>query len=211
MTEETQNYRKTLIATFLSRKGDKIQQKIQHKIDAGFKDWETILNDYISITTKLNNMVQLAEQHQQANKLLSLLKQCTSLIKASCDQFTSICDLIDVILPMSNLNMAWMESIVKQEARLGQMKDSLSHVLLFSCNRDVIEVVQKMMLQVTEIQQKINYATNKVHDAMHNAIKNSSDTLANIADAALPSFAANDDDESISMISANSVCAEVEI
>lgn len=166
MTEETLYLRKALIALFFSRKNDKIQQKIQQKIDSSFKDWESILTDYINITTKINNMVQLAEQHSQVGKLRNLLWQCTELIKASCEQFSSICDMIEVVLPMSNVNTTWMANILKQAARLGQMKESLSQVFMFSSNRQIIEIVQKTMLQVNEMQQKINFATNKVHDAI---------------------------------------------
>lgn len=185
MTEESQNLRKSLIATFLNKKSDKIQQKVQQRIDSSFKDWETILNDYINMATKINNMIQLAEQHYQVSKLRHLLKECTELIKTSCRQFTSICDLIELILPMSNLNAAYVNNIIKQEESLLKMKDSLSHVLLFSCNRDVIEVVQKMILQITEIQQKLNFATSKVHDSLHNTLRSGSSILE----------AANDDDK----------------
>lgn len=179
MSEESQNFRRALISTILSKKSDKVQQRVQNKIDSSIHDWEVILFDYINVTTKLNNMVHVAEQQQQVHKLRSLLKQCTDLIKSSSQQFTSICELIELVLPMSNLNTSWMDSIVKQESRLGQMKDALSHVLLFSSNRDVIEVVQKMMLQITDVQQKINYATTKVQDAVHITLKSSSSILNN--------------------------------
>lgn len=202
MTEETLNLRKALIAQFFSKKNDKIQQKIQQKIDSSFKDWETILTDYINITTKINNMVQLAEQHHQVNKLSHLLRQCTELIKDSCDQFSSICDMIEVVLPMSNVNNTWMANILKQETRLGQMKESLSQVLMFSSNRQIIEIVQKTMLQVNEIQQKINFATNKVHDAMQNTMKNSSSLLNSMR----PDF----DDESVASIISNDNSMEAE-
>lgn len=205
MTEETHNLRKSLIAAFMSKKGDRIQQKVQQKIETSFKDWESILNDYINITMKLNNLVRLAEQHNQVSKLRYLLNQSTELIEASSGQFANIATLIERILPMSNLNM---DSIVKQEARLSKMKESLAQVLLFSCNRDVIEVVQKMMLQVTEIQQKINFASNKVRDVMHDVIKCSSKALHVEPVTTLPSFAADDEEEDISMISTNSNGAE---
>lgn len=198
MTEETLSLRKALIAQFFSKKNDKIQQKIQHKIDNSFKDWEAILTDYINITTKINNMVQLAEQHHQVGKLRHLLRQCTELIKASCEQFSSICDMIEVVLPMSNVNSSWMANISKQEQRLGQMKESLSQVLMFSSNRQIIEIVQKTMLQVNEIQQKINFATNKVHDAMHNTLKTSSNLLNSES-----SMAQDFDDDSVASIIAN--------
>lgn len=204
MADESQNLRKSMISTFLTKKGDKLQQKIQNKIDSSIHDWEIILFDYINVTTKLNKMVQLAEQQHQVYKLRSLLKQCTDLIKSSSQQFTNICELMEVVLPMSNLNTTWMEGIVKQDSRLGQMKDALSHVLLFSSNRDVIEVVQKMMLQITDVQQKINYATSKVQDAMHDTLKSSSRILSN--DAGL--IQDYDDDSATLKISNNSYFME---
>lgn len=204
MSEESQKLRRSLLSTVLSKKGDKLQQKVQDKIDSSIHDWEVILFDYINVTTKLNNMVQLAEQQHQVHKLRSLLKQCTDLIKSSSQQFTYICELVEVVLPMSNLNTAWMESIVTQDSRLGQMKEALSHVLLFSSNRDVIEVVQKMMLQISDVQQKINYATSKVRAATHDTLKSSSRILNNESGL----IRDYDDDSAISKMSNNSYFTE---
>lgn len=204
MADETHQLRKLLIASFMTKKCDRIQQKIQQKIDASFKDWETILGDYINVTTKLNNLVRLTEQHNQVCSLRLMLTQCTELIQVFGEQFEVICHLIDTILPMSNLSTSWMDNLGTQNARLGHMKDAMLHVERFSCNRDVIDVVRKMVHQVSEIQNKINFATRKVHDIMYDSVKGSSASLNNAA-GMMPSFADNTGADSISMISNESV------
>lgn len=177
--EETQNLRKALMATALIKKGDKLQQKIQHKLDGAIKEWEFILFDYINATTELNILTQMAEQQKKIINLRKILKQCTKLIKMSTEHFDTIWELVDLMLPMSMVSGSWMENILKHEERLGQMKEALAPLLLFSCNREVIEIVQKMMLQITEIQTKINFLAGKVREAIQDTFKFGSNVINN--------------------------------
>lgn len=179
MDNESEKLRRALIVLALTKKTEKIQQKIQLKVDNSIKEWETVLLDYIEATTKLSTLIQRAEEQKQLGRMRQLMKQCTELITFSNDQFKTICELIECVLPMTNLDSSWMANIEKQEARLSQMNGALSQVLLFSCNRDVIEIVQKMITQINDIKEKIKFATNKMPDIMHDTLKNGSDMLNN--------------------------------
>lgn len=64
-----------------------------------------------------------------------------------------------------------MTSILKHDRLLIEIKDSLSSLLLFSSNREVIEVVQKMMLQISEVQSKINVLSSKVNETVDDVLR----------------------------------------
>lgn len=174
--------RKALIAIGIRRKSEKIQQRIQAQINAAIKDWEATLTQYINAIKELNLITTMAEQQRKLICLRKSLKKCTQLIRSALYQFSLISELIDTVMPRSLLNGNWLDTIIKHDEQLGQMKNALAPLLLFSCNREVIEIVQKMMLQINDIQAKIKFLTEKIREMTKQTLKYGSDILNNSSD-----------------------------
>lgn len=131
-----------------------------------FEEWDTILHGYVNITSQLNTLTKLAEQQDHITCVRKTLKECTELGKVGTETFECIWRLVQLSLPISTMDHSWMASILKHEELLVEIKESLSSLLLFSSDREVIEVVQKMMLQITEVQTKINLLSTKVNETV---------------------------------------------
>lgn len=162
----SENLRKALIAVAMNKRSDKVQQKIHQQVSLTLKEWETILYGYVNITAQLNTLTKLAEQQDQISCVRKTLRECTDLAKAGTETFESIWRLVQLSLPISTMDHSWMASILKHEKLLVEIKESLSSLLLFSSDREVIEVVQKMMLQITDVQSKINLLSTKVGETV---------------------------------------------
>lgn len=119
----------------------------------------------------------MAEQQDHITCVRKTLKECTDLAKAGTETFESIWRLVQLSLPISTMDHSWMTSILKHEKLLVEIKESLSSLLLFSSNREVIEVVQKMMLQITEVQSKINLLSTKVGETVEEIFRYRSEQL----------------------------------
>lgn len=162
----SESLRKALIAVAINKRSEKVQQKIHQQVSLTLKEWESILYGYVNITSQLNTLTKLAEQQDHITCVRKTLRECTDLAKAGTETFESIWRLVQLSLPISTMDHSWMASILKHEKLLVEIKESLSSLLLFSSDREVIEVVQKMMLQITEVQSKINLLSTKVGETV---------------------------------------------
>lgn len=162
----SESLRRALFAVAINKKSEKIHQKIQQQVQLTLKEWETILHGYVNITAQLNTLTKLAEQQEHISCVRKTLKECTDLAKAGTETFEKIWRLVELSLPISTMDNNWMASILKHDKLLVEIKESLSSLLLFSSNREVIEVVQKMMLQISEVESKINVLSTKVRETV---------------------------------------------
>lgn len=162
----SESLRRAMITLAINKRSEKVQQKIQQQVSLTLKEWETILYGYVNITAQLNTLTKLAEQQNHIGNVRKTLKECTELAKVGTETFESIWRLVQLSLPISTMDHSWMASILKHEQLLVEIKESLSSLLLFSSDREVIEVVQKMMLQITEVQTKINLLSTKVNETV---------------------------------------------
>lgn len=162
----SESLRRALFAVAINKKSEKVHQKIQQQVQLTLKEWETILHGYVNITAQLNTLTKLAEQQEHISCVRKTLKECTDLAKAGTETFEKIWRLVELSLPISTMDNNWMASILKHDKLLIEIKESLSSLLLFSSNREVIEVVQKMMLQISEVESKINVLSTKVRETV---------------------------------------------
>lgn len=174
----TKELRQTLQALAFNKRADKLTQKIQNQIATTLKEWKMILYDYVKVTTQLNELAKIAEQSNQLAKIRQTLKECRDLVKSGTEQFEKVWTMVEMALPISMISKNWMDSIMKYAEHLTQIKDALAPLLLHSSNRSVIEIVQKLMLQITDIQSKINLVTDKVSDSILETFQKGSDALA---------------------------------
>lgn len=163
----------------LNRKSDKINQKLHNQIDVAIKEWERIIFDYINVTKEMSVLAKTAEQQKKLTNLRLQLLQYSDLIKLSTEHFDSLWNMIDVMLPVAAVSPEWMDNILKNKQKLGQMKEALVPLLLFSSNREIIEIVQKMMLHINKIQTKMNFLAGRLRNGMEDALKYGSDIINN--------------------------------
>lgn len=190
-TMSSESLRKALFGVAINKKSEKVQQKIQQQVNLTLKEWETILHGYVNITAQLSTLTKLAEQQEHIACVRKTLKECTDLAKAGTDTFEKIWRLVELSLPISTMDHNWMTSILKHDKLLVEIKESLSSLLLFSSNREVIEVVQKMMLQIAEVQEKINVVSTKVRETVGEVFQIRSDQFDELDKA----FEVDDDNE----------------
>ncbi|XP_031629665.1 uncharacterized protein LOC116344946 [Contarinia nasturtii] len=162
----SESLRKALFAVAINKKSDKVQQKIQQQVNLTLNEWGAILHGYVNITSQLTQVNKLAEQQEHITCVRKTLKECTDLAKAGTETFEKIWRLVELSLPISTMDHNWMKSVLKHNKLLIEIRESLSSLLLFSSNREVIEVVQKMMLQITEVQSRINVLSTKVRESV---------------------------------------------
>lgn len=177
MAEEARNLRQALLAVALNKKQAKIQQKIQTMIVEVATEFENRLLDHIQIVNKLQLAIALAERHNKNLELRDVLNQCADLTKDFSQHFTKAYDTFELILPVSSINPEWINTIDRQEKHLIKITDALSQIQVLPCNREVIEIVQRMVMQITDMQEKIKVSTEKVRDVMHETVKYGSNTL----------------------------------
>lgn len=190
----SESLRKALFAIAINKKSEKIQQKIQQQVKLTMNEWETILHGYVNITAQLSTLTKLAEQQEHINCVRKTLKECTELAKAGTETFDKIWRLVELSLPISTMDHNWMRSILKNDKLLVEIKESLSSLLLFSSNREVIEIVQKMMLQITEVQSKINVLSTKVRETVNDEIRHHSEHFDDL-DKAIDAAADDEEEE----------------
>lgn len=178
-SEESQQLQRNMMNVALNKKSDKINQKLQNQIDIAIKEWERIIFDYINVTKEMSTLTKMAEQQKKLTNLRLQLKQYTDLINLSTEHFDSLWKMVDIMLPVAAVSSDWCESIMKQEQKLSLMKEALVPLLLFSCNREVIEIVQKMMLHINEIQTKMNFLAGRLREGMEEALKYGSNMITN--------------------------------
>lgn len=190
----SESLRRALFAVAINKKSEKVQQKIQQQVKQTLSEWETTLHGYVNITAQLNTLTKLAEQQEHIKCVRKTLKECTDLAKAGTETFDKIWRLVELSLPISAMDHNWMGSILKHDKMLAEIKESLSSLLLFSSNREVIEVVQKMMLQITEVQSKVNVLSAKVNDTVNDVLRFRSEHFDEL-DKAEEEAEGNDDDD----------------
>lgn len=176
----SEDLRNALIALAIQKKTDQFKQKLNAQINSTFQNWEKVLYNYVNVLTQLNSLTKLAEQQKTISTIRQALKECGEMIKSSTEQFDHIVNLVETLLPVSTMNQGWMDSIIKHNDHLSEIKEKLSPLLLFSSNRDIIEMVQKMLKQVNDVQTKINILTLKVHEAVGKGIKMGSNQFNNL-------------------------------
>lgn len=167
----SESLRKALFALAINKRSEKVQLKIQQQVSVTLKEWETVLHGYVNITSQLNTLSKLAEQQERISCLRKTLKECTEIAKTGTETFESVWRLVELSLPISTMDHNWMASILKHEKLLVEIRESLSSLLLFSSDREVIEVVQKMMRQITEVESKINVLSAKVNETVDGVIR----------------------------------------
>lgn len=180
--------RNALIALAMDKKNDKVQTKLSNQINTTLKNWEKILFDYVHVLTQLNLLTKLADQQYAISNIRKALRECSELVKKNSEQFEHIGELVETLLPMSTINQNWMDSIIKHDKHLGEMKDKLKSLLIFSSNREIIEIVQKLLQQINDVQAKINVLSTKVHETVDNRIlagSNQFDNLDKLDDASV--------------------------
>lgn len=167
----SESLRKALFAVAINKRSEKVQQKIQQQVNSTLSEWETTLHGYVNITAQLSTLTKLAEQQEHISCVRKTLKECTDLARAGTETFDKIWRLVELSLPISTMDHNWMGSILKNDKLLVEIKESLSSLLLFSSNREVIEVVQKMMLQITDVQSKVNVLSTKVNETVNDVLR----------------------------------------
>lgn len=177
--EESQQLRRALMNLALNKKSDKIQQKLQNYIDLAVKEWERIVFDYINMAKVLAALTKTAEQQKKLNNIRLQLNQYTDLIKLSTEHFDSLWKMVDIMLPVAAVTPEWMDTIQQREEKLRQMKETLAPLLMFSSNREVIEILQKMMLHINDIQTKMRFVVGRLRDGMEETLKFGSNMIAN--------------------------------
>lgn len=192
----SESLRRAMITLAINKRSEKVQQKIQQQVRLTLKEWETILYGYVNITAQLNTLTKLAEQQDHITCVRKTLKECTELAKVGTETFESIWRLVQLSLPISTMDHSWMASILKHEKLLVEIKESLSSLLLFSSDREVIEVVQKMMLQITEVQTKINLLSTKVNETVSDIFRLRSERLDEM-DKSFDASGVDDGDKSV--------------
>lgn len=193
----SESLRRALFAVAINKKSEKIHQKIQQQVNLTLKEWSSTLHGYVNITAQLNTLTKLAEQQEHITCVRKTLKECTDLAKAGTETFDKIWQLVELSLPISTMDNNWMESILKYDKMLIEIRESLSSLLLFSSNREVIEVVQKMMLQISEVEAKINVLSTKVQETVGNVFRVHSEQFDELDKAieAASEQETNEDDE----------------
>lgn len=193
----SESLRRALFAVAINKKSEKIHQKIQQQVNLTLKEWSSTLHGYVNITAQLNTLTKLAEQQEHITCVRKTLKECTDLAKAGTETFDKIWQLVELSLPISTMDNNWMESILKYDKMLIEIRESLSSLLLFSSNREVIEVVQKMMLQIREVEAKINVLSTKVQETVGNVFRVHSEQFDELDKAieAASEQETNEDDE----------------
>lgn len=134
----SESLRKAIFAMAVNKKSEKVQEKIQQQVNLTLNEWETILHGYVNITTQLTQITKLAEQQEHITCVRKTLKECTDLARAGTETFEKIWRLVELSLPISTMDHNWMTSILKHNKLLVEIKESLSSLLLFSSNREVI-------------------------------------------------------------------------
>lgn len=192
----SESLRRALFAVAINKKSEKVHQKIQQQVQLTLKEWETILHGYVNITAQLNTLTKLAEQQEHISCVRKTLKECTDLAKAGTETFEKIWRLVELSLPISTMDNNWMASILKHDKLLIEIKESLSSLLLFSSNREVIEVVQKMMLQISEVESKINVLSTKVRETVGEVFRIRSEQFDEL-DKAIEAAADEEEEEDV--------------
>lgn len=191
----SESLRKALFAVAINKRSEKVQQKIQQQVNSTLSEWETTLHGYVNITQQLSTLTKLAEQQEHISCVRKTLKECTDLARAGTETFDKIWRLVELSLPISTMDHNWMGSILKNDKLLVEIKESLSSLLLFSSNREVIEVVQKMMLQITEVQSKVNVLSTKVNETVNDVLRFRSEHFDELDKAAEEAAEEEDDDD----------------
>lgn len=191
----SESLRKALFAVAINKRSEKVQQKIQQQVNSTLSEWEQTLHGYVNITAQLSTLTKLAEQQEHISCVRKTLKECTDLARAGTETFDKIWRLVELSLPISTMDHNWMGSILKNDKLLIEIKESLSSLLLFSSNREVIEVVQKMMLQITEVQSKVNVLSTKVNETVNDVLRFRSEHFDELDKAAEEAAEEEDDEE----------------
>lgn len=171
--------RQAIMVVAMNKKCEKIQQKIHQEFTKTLNEWEKVLFDYVNVTLKLSSLTDLAEQQKRIGGIRSLLKDSTDIIKSVSNQFDKIWDMIETALPISTIDNTWIESIMSYDKHLIDIKKSLEPVMIFSPDRDTIEIVRTMVSQVTDIQAKLNVLSLKIREQSAEKIYTSSARLEN--------------------------------
>lgn len=180
MVDNSADLRNALMSLAIRKKVDKIQKKLTSQVNAALTGWEKVLHEYINMVTQLNTLLRLAEQQKVISDIRRTLKDCSEMVKNGHEQFKQVGQLIETLVPISTMNKNWLDSIIKHNENLAEVKEQLAPLMMVSTNRDVIEMVQKMLQQINDIQSKMNVLSTKVVETVDNGIKLGSDQFENL-------------------------------
>lgn len=180
MVDDAKQLRQALLALALNKKCERIEQKLEIKVNKVTAEFETSLLDYMNAVNKLKLVIELAERHKKKLDFLTVLKDCSALTRNFSARFALMYELFESILPVSTINPDWLNNITKQEKRLVKIKEMLEKINMLSCNQSVTETVQRMVMQITDIQEKVKVSNVKIRDAMLETTKYCSNVLHNL-------------------------------
>lgn len=180
MVDNSVDLRNALMSLAIRKKVDKIQKKLSSQVNAALTGWEKVLHEYVNMVTQLNTLLRLAEQQKVISDIRRTLKDCSEMVKNGHEQFKQVGQLIETLVPISTMNKNWLDSIIKHNENLAEVKEQLAPLMMVSTNRDVIEMVQKMLQQINDVQSKMNVLSTKVVETVDNGIKLGSDQFENL-------------------------------
>lgn len=175
MVDNSVDLRNALMSLALHKKVDKIQRKLSDQVNAALTGWERVLHEYVNMVTQLHTLLRLAEQQKVITDIRRTIKDCSEMVKNGQEQFKQVEQLIETLVPISTMNKSWLDSIIKHNENLAEVKEQLAPLMMMSTNRDVIEMVQKMILQINDVQSKMNVLSTKVAETIDYSIKLGSD------------------------------------
>lgn len=180
MVDNSADLRNALMSLAIRKKVDKIQKKLCTQVNKALTGWEKILHEYVNMVTQLNTLLRLAEQQKVISDIRRTLKDCSEMVRNGHEQFKQVERLIETLVPISTMNKNWLDSIIKHNDNLAEIKEQLAPLMMVSTNRDVIEMVQKMLIQINDVQSKMNVLSTKVVESVDHAIKLGSDQFDNL-------------------------------
>lgn len=171
MSSESEKLRQALFALAVNKKCEQVQQRMYQKLNAAMKEWNDALYGYLNVIAKLNTLIQLAEQQEHISLVRASLKNCSEMAKTGNESFDRIWRLVEMSLPITTMDQNYIKGIINNEQKLVEIKEKLQGLLLFSSDRESIETVQQMMVQINEVQSKINILSNKVRETVDDVIR----------------------------------------
>lgn len=180
MVDNSTDLRNAIMSLAIRKKVDKIQKKLCSQVNVALTGWEKVLHEYVNMVTQLNTLLRLAEQQKVISDIRRTLKDCSEMVKNGQEQFKQVGQLIETLVPISTMNKSWLDSIIKHNENLAEVKEQLAPLMMVSSNRDVIEIVQKLLRQINDVQSKMNVLSTKVTETVDHGIKLGSDQFENL-------------------------------
>lgn len=178
--EESDVMRSVLMAMAMSKKSDRIYQKLQQNFYIAFKDWDKALHEYVQVTFELKKLIEIAEQQDKIVSLRRQLKQYSEMIKSTGQQFNLMINIFNAMLPVSSIGSEWLEAVIKHDQLLSEIRETLASVLVFSNNREVIESIQVMTLQINDIQTRLTVLADMLKNGTEKILSHGSNAMRSV-------------------------------